>query len=93
MTSMRSTLACFAAATALLCAGCGGSAPKAVQSEPTPSPYLGMTVVGSTKAPDFALRDQSGRLVRMSARGGRVTLGLVGAGLVLRLIARRTSAP
>jgi protein SCO1 len=74
MTSMRSTFACLAAATALLCAGCGGGAPKAAAPAPTPSPYLGMTVVGSTKAPDFTLRDQAGRLVRMSDRGGRFTL-------------------
>ena len=33
-----------------------------------------MTVVGSAKAPDFALRDQAGRLVRMSDRRGRYTL-------------------
>ena len=74
MTSMRVSLACLSAATVLLSAGCGGGAPKAVQSGPTPSPYRGMTVVGSTKAPDFALRDQSGRLVRMANRQGRYTL-------------------
>ncbi|HVN60206.1 MAG TPA: SCO family protein [Gaiellaceae bacterium] len=71
---MRPTLACLAAATVLVSAGCGGGAPKAVQTEPTPSPYRGMTVVGSTRAPEFALRDQSGRLVRMSDRQGRYTL-------------------
>ncbi len=74
MTSMRVSLACLSAATVLLSAGCGGGAPKAVQSGPTPSPYRGMTVVGSTSAPDFALRDQSGRLVRMANRQGRYTL-------------------
>ncbi len=71
---MRLRLAWLAAATVLLGAGCGGSSSKAVVSGPTPSPYRGMTVVGSTKAPNFALHDQSGNLVRMSARGGRVTL-------------------
>ncbi|MGZ4441184.1 MAG: SCO family protein [Gaiellaceae bacterium] len=71
---MRISLACLAGATVLVSAGCGGGTPKAAQSEPTPSPYRGMTVVGSTKAPDFALRDQAGRLVRMSSGPGRYTL-------------------
>ncbi len=74
MTSMRLALAWLTAATVLVSAGCGGGAPKAVDSGPTPSPYRGMTVVGSSKAPDFALRDQAGRLVRMSSRRGRFTL-------------------
>ena len=74
MTSMRLSLACFAAATVLLSAGCGGGSPKAADQGPTPSPYRGMTVVGSSKAPDFALHDQAGRLVRMSSRQGRFTL-------------------
>ena len=74
MISMRLRLAWLAAATVLVSAGCGGGSPKAVGSEPIPSPYRGMTVVGSSKAPDFALRDQAGRLVRMSDQRGRFTL-------------------
>jgi protein SCO1/2 len=74
MISMRLRLAWLAAATVLVSAACGGGSTKAVGSEPAPSPYRGMTVVGSSKAPDFALRDQDGRLVRMSAQRGRFTL-------------------
>jgi protein SCO1/2 len=74
MISMRLRLAWLSAATVLVSAGCGGGSPKAVGSEPTPSPYRGMTVVGSSKAPDFALRDQAGRLVKMSDQRGRFTL-------------------
>ena len=74
MTPMRLGLAWLAAATVLLGAGCGGGSPGAVETGPVPSPYRGMTVVGSSKAPDFALRDQAGRLVRMSSGRGRFTL-------------------
>jgi protein SCO1/2 len=74
MNSMRLRLAWLAAATVLLSAGCGGGTPKAADSVPSPSPYRGMTVIGSSKAPDFVLHDQQGRLVRMSSRQGGLTL-------------------
>ena len=71
---MKLTLALLGAAAALIATGCGGGTPKAAVAGPTPSPYRGLTVVGPSKAPDFALRDQAGRLVRMSSRQGRFTL-------------------
>ena len=74
MSLMRLSIAWLAAAAVLLAAGCGGSSPKASDSAVTTSPFRGSSVVGSSKAPDFALRDQTGRLVRMSAQRGRFTL-------------------
>jgi protein SCO1 len=74
MSRMRLSIAWLAAAAVLLAAGCGGSSPKASDSAVTTSPFRGSSVVGSSKAPDFALRDQAGRLVRMSAQRGRFTL-------------------
>ncbi len=74
MGAMRLTIASLGAAAVLLAAGCGGASPKAVDSGPTLSPYRGIDVVGASTAPDFALRDQAGRLVRMSDRRGRFTL-------------------
>ena len=67
---MRLGSACLAAAALLVVAGCGGAKKQAA---PTPS-FRGATVVDPAAAPDFALRDQAGRLVRMSAQRGRYTL-------------------
>lgn len=74
MDRMRLSIAWLVAATVLLAAGCGGASPKAVDSGPAVSPYRGSSVVDPSAAPDFALRDQAGRLVRMSSRRGRFTL-------------------
>ncbi len=67
---MRLGIASFAAAALLVVAGCGGATKAAA---PTTS-FRGATVVDPSTAPDFALRDQSGRLVRLSAQRGRYTL-------------------
>jgi protein SCO1/2 len=71
---MNLAIACLAAAAVLLAAGCGGASSKAVDQGPTLSPYRGIDVVGASSAPDFSLRDQAGRLMRMSDRGARFTL-------------------
>jgi protein SCO1 len=74
MSPMRLSIAGLAAAAVLLAAGCGGASPKAVDSGPKLSPYRGIDVVGAAAAPNFTLRDQAGRLVRMSDQRGRFTL-------------------
>lgn len=74
MRAMKLAIGCLAAAVVLLAAGCGGASPKAVDQGPTLSPYRGIDVVGTSTAPAFALRDQAGRLVRMSDQRGRFTL-------------------
>ncbi len=75
MTRMRLSIAWLAAAAVvLLASGCGGASSKAAESATPSSPYRGSTIVDPSAAPDFALRDQSGRLVRMSSRRGRYTL-------------------
>ncbi len=71
---MKLGLACVGAAACLLAAGCGGSTPKAAVQGPAPSPYRGITVAEPVAAPNFALRDQAGKLVTMSSRRGRYTL-------------------
>jgi len=71
---MKLGLACLGAAACLLSAGCGGSTPKAAVQGPVPSPYRGITVAEPVAAPNFALRDQAGKLVTMSSRRGRYTL-------------------
>jgi protein SCO1/2 len=68
-------IAATAAAVALL-AGCGGSSqreaarPHATSTAPSP----GQTVPAGTVAADFALRDQHGRLVRLSDNRSGITL-------------------
>jgi len=77
MSTMKLALASLGALAALVAAGCGGAAPKAAPAAPAASPgpaYRGIAVANPTVAPDFALRDQSGRLVRLSAQRGRYTL-------------------
>jgi protein SCO1 len=74
MIAMKHGFACLGAAAVLLAAGCGSATPKAAVQGPPPSPYRGITVADPAPAPDFALRDQAGRLVRMSDRQGRFTL-------------------
>jgi protein SCO1/2 len=69
------TIAAAIAAVTLL-AGCGGSSegnaarPHATASASSP----GQTVPGEAVAADFALRDQRGRLVRLSDNRGGITL-------------------
>jgi protein SCO1/2 len=60
-------------AAVLLLAGCGGStssAPTTTQA----SRFAGAALVNRAPAPDFALRDQSGRVVRLSAERGRFVI-------------------
>jgi protein SCO1/2 len=59
----------LALAAAVLLAGCGGGSTSGVQSQTTP--YRGSAVVDPPIAPDFALHDQAGQLVRLASyRGG-----------------------
>lgn len=62
-----------AAALAAVLAGCGSSEPKSVSPAAQPS-TPGQTVPAGTVATGFALRDQNGRLVRLSDRHGGVTI-------------------
>jgi protein SCO1/2 len=61
----------------LVFSGCGGG-PRThavAASETTPSPAKGAALAGGpAKAPDFALRDQHGRLIRRADERGRLVL-------------------
>jgi protein SCO1/2 len=64
---------------ALVVAGCGGTVAKAPpkaapapRAPAAPRPSSRVRIPGDTHAVDFALRDQNGRLVRLSALRGRV---------------------
>jgi protein SCO1/2 len=61
------------AAAALLLAGCGGSK-GAAPTTARASQFAGTALVKQTPAPDFALKDQAGRVVRLSAERGRFVL-------------------
>ncbi len=65
--SVRAALA--AAALAALCAGCGASSQAARQSR-----FEGKAIPAGTSAQDFALRDQNGRLIKLSEQRGRLVL-------------------
>jgi protein SCO1/2 len=59
----------------LAAAGCGGGGSK--QSGPpatAASAFRGAELGGETRSPDFALRDQEGKLVRLSALRGKTVL-------------------
>jgi protein SCO1/2 len=63
---------------AALAAGCGGgksSAPTTVTAaSPSRPTFAGQPVLADAVAADFALRDQRGALIRLSAQRGRVVL-------------------
>jgi protein SCO1/2 len=63
----------LAAAAALLLAGCGGSK-SAAPTTTEASRFAGAGLVKQTPASDFALTDQAGRVVRLSAERGRFVL-------------------
>ncbi len=74
----------------VLCAGCGG---KTLHK--AAPPRGGTPVPAGAEAPDFALRDQDGRLVRLSAQRGRLvvlTFVYTQCTDVCPLIAERTDA-
>ncbi len=54
-------------------AGCGGSKQNAPPAT-TSSTFRGTELAGGTPSPDFALRDQDGRFVRLSALRGKTVL-------------------
>jgi protein SCO1/2 len=59
-------------ALAAFAAGCGGaSRHDAAHPEPRESPFAGAELPVAKRAPDLALRDQDGALVRLSAQRGR----------------------
>ena len=68
--------ACAAAvcAGAVLAAGCGGSGDGTRPAAAPPQHFAGVRVPPDSPATDFALRDQSGHLVRLSAERGRLVL-------------------
>jgi protein SCO1 len=65
--------AALAALIAVAAAGCGGAAEQAAGPMGAPSRFEG-TDLGGTAAPDFALRDQQDRPVRLSALRGKFVL-------------------
>ncbi len=65
--NVRTVLA--AAALAAVCAGCGASGQAARQPR-----FDGKTIPADTPAQDFALRDQNGKLIRLSDQRGRIVL-------------------
>jgi protein SCO1 len=74
--ALSARLLALAACTAIACTACGASrAPTqhATAGSAAGAPWRGTTVDAPSRAPDFALRDQSGRVVRLAARGGKVT--------------------
>jgi protein SCO1 len=56
----------------LALAGCGGSSSPTIQGN-APTPYDGMSAQGYN-APNFALHDQHGQLIRLSAERGKFVL-------------------
>ena len=73
----RLTLALVLAALALGAAGCGSGgavAPQPKATAATKSPFAGRQLSGPASAADFALRDQQGRLIRLSAQRGKLVL-------------------
>ena len=67
----------FAACIAIACTACDANrAPSrsATATGSTASTWRGTTVEDPSLAPDFALRDQSGRVVRLAAQRGKVTV-------------------
>jgi protein SCO1/2 len=62
-------LAAAALAFAFVAAGCGGTAAR-----PAETSLRGATLPGDTPAADFALRNERGALVRLSAQRGRLVL-------------------
>jgi len=64
----------LAASVALVLAGCGGSQRAAPTTTAAESRFAGAALVRRTPAPDFALKEQNGRLVRLSSERGRFVL-------------------
>ncbi len=60
-------------ATGLFVVGCGGSHRTSV-SDQDPSTYKGAPIVGNNVEHDFALRDQNGAVIRLSAQRGHWVL-------------------
>ena len=71
--SKQLMLASLALALCLAASGCGGSGSKSF-AEASPSSFAGSKWAGGRDAAGFALRDQDGRLVRLSAQRGRFVL-------------------
>jgi protein SCO1/2 len=66
--------AVLAAAAVALLAGCGGGDKTAAAPTTTAAPHGGHAVLADATAEDFALHDQNGRLVRLSAQRGHIVL-------------------
>ncbi len=68
-------LAAAVATAALVVGGCGGGADESARSTaPLPAGRFAGAEQTPQTAPDFALRDQDGRLVRLSAERGKLVL-------------------
>jgi protein SCO1 len=75
--ALSARLLALAACTAIVCTACGASSAPKRRATPTVaagSPWRGTAVEAPSRAPDFALRDQSGRIVRLAAHRGKVTV-------------------
>jgi protein SCO1/2 len=69
---MKRSAAVVLVVAVALCAGCGGSGGSgAKRPAMTPEHTAGLRVAAGTEVTDFALRDQNGRLTRLSAQRGR----------------------
>lgn len=66
---MKAWTVLAAAAVLAVCAGCGASSRAAGQPR-----FDGTAIPADAPAQDFALRDQDGRLIRLSAQRGRIVL-------------------
>jgi len=67
---LRVLLVAIGATLALAASGCGGKSHPRAQ----PVSFRGGEIVHAPRAPDFALRDQSGRLVRLSSFSGKLRI-------------------
>jgi len=73
----RIALAAAVAALAVGASGCGGEGtltPQPKAAAAAKSPFAGHELSGPATAADFALRDQDGRLIRLSAQHGKLVL-------------------
>jgi protein SCO1/2 len=72
---IRAALASLVAASVVgLAAGCGGSAASTAPAGAAGHRFSGAALSPTRQAPDFALRDQKGALVRLSDERGRLVL-------------------
>jgi protein SCO1/2 len=74
MTSRASGLCAVAIALLLTASGCGGSTARDTRTQPLQPPLGRHAVLPDSTAADFALHDNQGPLVRLSAQRGHIVL-------------------